>query len=196
MSFIHQGARRGAGRRQPRRSRTTCRPGRPTGRKLAFTSNRDGNPEIYVMNRDGSGLRRMTNNPAIDVSPTWSPTGNQLAWVSDRTGSPKIYIMNADGTGQRKLISESYSRSADVVARQVQRDRLCVAQRARLRHQIYSFATGESDADHRRHRQQREPGVRAQRPAHRVHVDAQRQGADLHDRPRRQQPAADHARGQ
>lgn len=78
----------------------------PDGTKIAFTSNRDGNPEIYVMNRDGSGLRRMTNNPAIDVTPTWSPTGNQLAWVSDRTGTPHIYVMNADGTGQRSLINE------------------------------------------------------------------------------------------
>ncbi len=78
----------------------------PDGSKLAFTSNRDGNPEIYVMNRDGSGLRRMTNNPSIDVTPTWSPNGNQIAWVSDRTGSPKIYVMNADGTGQRLLISD------------------------------------------------------------------------------------------
>ncbi len=33
------------------------------------------------MNRDGSGLRRLTNNPAIDVTPTWSPTGNQIAFV-------------------------------------------------------------------------------------------------------------------
>jgi len=78
----------------------------PDGSKLAFTSYRDGNPEIYVMNRDGSGLRRMTNNPAIDTTPTWSPTGQQLAWVSDRTGTPHIYIMNADGTGQRQLINE------------------------------------------------------------------------------------------
>jgi TolB protein len=80
----------------------------PDGSKLAFTTNRDGNPEIYVMNRDGSGLRRMTNNPAIDVTPTWSPNGNQLAWVSDRTGNPKIYVMNADGTGQRLLIGDSF----------------------------------------------------------------------------------------
>ena len=81
----------------------------PDGTKLAFTSNRDGNPEIYLMNKDGSGLRRVTNNPAIDVSPTWSPTGTQLAWVSDRTGNPKIYIMNADGTGQRTLVGDPYS---------------------------------------------------------------------------------------
>jgi TolB protein len=78
----------------------------PDGSKIAFTTNRDGNPEIYVMNRDGSNLRRMTNNPAIDVTPTWSPSGNQLAWVSDRTGNPHIYIMNADGTGQRSVINE------------------------------------------------------------------------------------------
>ena len=80
----------------------------PDGTKLAFTSNRDGNPEIYVMNKDGSGLRRVTNNPAIDEAPTWSPTGNQIAWVSDRTGQPKIYVMNADGTGQRLLVSDCY----------------------------------------------------------------------------------------
>ena len=82
-----------------RRSRTTCRPGRPTASKLAFTSNRDGNPEIYVVNRDGTGLRRLTNSPAIDVTPTWSPTGNQIAFTSDRAGTPQIYIMNADGSG-------------------------------------------------------------------------------------------------
>jgi len=78
----------------------------PDGSKVAFTSYRDGNPEIYVMNRDGSALRRMTNNPAIDTTPTWSPSGNQIAWVSDRTGNPHIYVMNVDGTGQRQLIGE------------------------------------------------------------------------------------------
>jgi TolB protein len=78
----------------------------PDGSRIAFTSNRDGNPEIYVMNRDGSNLRRMTNNPAIDVTPTWSPSGDQIAWVSDRTGSPHIYVMNVDGTGVRQLINE------------------------------------------------------------------------------------------
>jgi TolB protein len=78
----------------------------PDGSKVAFTSYRDGNPEIYVMNRDGSGLRRMTNNPAIDTTPTWSPSGNQVAWVSDRTGAPHIYVMNVDGTGQRQMIGE------------------------------------------------------------------------------------------
>ena len=48
----------------------------PDGTQIAFMSNRDGNPEIYVMNRDGSNVRRLTNHPAGDVTPTWSPTGS------------------------------------------------------------------------------------------------------------------------
>jgi hypothetical protein len=43
-----------------------------TGR-IAFTSNRDGNEEIYVMNADGSGQTRLTNNPADDMCPAWQP---------------------------------------------------------------------------------------------------------------------------
>ena len=39
----------------------------PDGTQIAFMSNRDGNPEIYVMNSDGTDLRRLTNHPAIDV---------------------------------------------------------------------------------------------------------------------------------
>ncbi len=75
----------------------------PDGTKLAFQSNRDGNPEIYVMNRDGSGIRRITNHPLSDTTPTWSPSGNQIAFVSDRTGSPQIYVVDADGLNFRPL---------------------------------------------------------------------------------------------
>ena len=78
----------------------------PNGSLIAFTSNRDrGENEIYVMNRDGSNIRRLTNNTAIDSTPTWSPSGNQIAFVSDRDspGSPKLYWMNADGSGQRRV---------------------------------------------------------------------------------------------
>jgi TolB protein len=116
----------------------------PDGSKIAFTSNRDGNPEIYVMNaKDGSGLRRMTNNPGIDVTPTWSPTGNQLAWVSDRTGTPHIYIMNADGTGQRLLLSEYVDRPTWSSG---QFNEIAYAARTGPGYDIklYSFAKGES----------------------------------------------------
>jgi len=78
------------------------------GSQLAFTSNRDGQPELYISNADGSELRRLTNHPGIDTSPTWSPQGNLLAFVSDRTGSPQIYVVGADGTGLRRLTFESH----------------------------------------------------------------------------------------
>ena len=115
----------------------------PDGTKIAFTTNRDGNPEIYVMNRDGGNVRRMTNSPSIDVSPTWSPTGGQLAWVSDRTGTPKIYIMNADGTGQRALINEECYRPTWSTA---PFNEIAYAAKNGPGYDIkvYSFATGES----------------------------------------------------
>jgi TolB protein len=83
----------------------------PDGTRIAFASNRsDNNNEIYVMNVDGSGLRRLTNHPAADAVPTWSPNGTQLAFVSDRSGTPQIYLMSStDGTGLRKITSESYA---------------------------------------------------------------------------------------
>ena len=79
------------------------------GSQIAFMSNRDGNPDLYVVNADGTGeVRRLTNHPAIDVSPTWSPNGQQIAFTSDRTGAPQIYVIGADGTGLRRLTYESY----------------------------------------------------------------------------------------
>jgi TolB protein len=76
----------------------------PDGKQIAFMSGRDGNPEIYAMNVDGSNLRRLTNNSAGESSPTWSPSGSQIAFTSDRTGKAQIYVMNsADGSGVRRL---------------------------------------------------------------------------------------------
>ena len=61
------------------------------------------------MNRDGSGLRRLTHHPGQDVTPTWSPSGTQLAFTSDRTGTPQIWIVGVDGTGLRRISTESYA---------------------------------------------------------------------------------------
>ena len=71
--------------------------------KIAFTSNRDGNDEIYVMNADGTGVTRLTNDPASDRQPAWSPDGSRIAFASNRGGGFDIYVMNADGTGVRRL---------------------------------------------------------------------------------------------
>jgi TolB protein len=82
----------------------------PDGTRIAFTTNRDGNPELYVVNRDGSSLRRITNHPSVDITPTWSPAGNEIAFTSDRSGTPQIYIVSADGLGSpRRITTESYA---------------------------------------------------------------------------------------
>src|SRR6185503_7231681 len=65
---------------------------------LAFVSEQDGNSEIYVMNVDGTGLLRLTDDAGRDVDPAWSPDGKRIAFASDRAGSWDIYVMNADGS--------------------------------------------------------------------------------------------------
>ena len=73
--------------------------------QIAFMSQRDGNPEIYVMDADGGNLRRLTDNSDKDFSPSWSPDGKRIAFMSDRDGQVharhgwstyEIYVMNAD----------------------------------------------------------------------------------------------------
>ncbi len=71
--------------------------------KIAFTSQRDANYEIYTMNPDGSNQTRLTNNPAEDSGPAWSPDGSMIAFTSNRDGNFEIYTMNLDGTNQKRI---------------------------------------------------------------------------------------------
>jgi dipeptidyl aminopeptidase/acylaminoacyl peptidase len=77
----------------------------PDGRRLAFSAlhAQDLDPEIFVMNADGSGLRQVTNNHLPDTQPTWSPDGRFLAFASARTGLFQIYRARAVGGGERRL---------------------------------------------------------------------------------------------
>jgi len=75
--------------------------------RIAFVSNQDGNPEIYVMNEGGSDLTRLTNNPGFDGAPTWSPDGTRIAFASSRNDNADIYIMNADGSNVVRLTSHA-----------------------------------------------------------------------------------------
>ncbi|MFN2243003.1 MAG: alpha/beta fold hydrolase [Anaerolineae bacterium] len=81
------------------------------GGLIAFSSERDGNPEIYLMNADGSDQRRLTDHPAEDYWPTWSPSsaagGEQIAFASNRDGNFEIYVMQADGRNLRRLTFNS-----------------------------------------------------------------------------------------
>src|SRR3989441_1718069 len=72
--------------------------------QLAFASTVDGNPEIYVINSNGTGSTRLTfSDPASDAEPAWSPDGTKIAFRSDRSGSPEIYVINADGSNPVRL---------------------------------------------------------------------------------------------
>ena len=80
--------------------------------QIAFSSKRDGNYEIYVMDAHGRNPRRLTNHPHRDLSPSWSPDGKHIAFVSQRDEHPdiipgwhtsEIYVMDADGGNQQNL---------------------------------------------------------------------------------------------
>ena len=73
--------------------------------RIAYTSDRDGNDEIYSARLDAPGETNLTRNPAIDQSPAWSADGSQIAFVSDRDGRMDIWAMNWDGTNQHKVTS-------------------------------------------------------------------------------------------
>ena len=82
------------------------------GGVLAFTSERDGNLEVYLMNADSAepgshDLQRLTNQPGEDYWATWSPDGAQIAFASERDGNFEIYVMNSDGSNQRRLTHDS-----------------------------------------------------------------------------------------
>jgi dipeptidyl aminopeptidase/acylaminoacyl peptidase len=95
----------------------------PTGR-VAFASDRANTAfetfDIYVMNADGSGVRRLTfdggdpNDPTApshdSLNPAWSPDGSRIAFDSTRDGNREVYVINADGTG---LVNVSNDPSTD-----------------------------------------------------------------------------------
>lgn len=86
----------------------------PESARIAFTSHRDGDGEIYVMNADGSDIQQLTHNDYEDYGPAWSPDGNRIGFISDRDSDRdnnlefrNIYVMNADGTNIQQLTDGS-----------------------------------------------------------------------------------------
>ena len=76
--------------------------------RIVFASDRDGSWDIYVMNADGTGTSRLTNDIWDNLEPAWSPNGKRIAFSSNRSYAEDdlgyaIYVMNADGTGVSRL---------------------------------------------------------------------------------------------
>jgi TolB protein len=80
----------------------------PDGTRVVFSLRTPrGDADLFISKLDGTDLRNISSNPAIDTSPTWSPSGRQIAFVSDREGGvSQIFIGDSDGTNIRKVIKE------------------------------------------------------------------------------------------
>jgi uncharacterized protein YegL len=71
--------------------------------QIVFSSNRDGDSEIFIMNADGSDQRQLTFNNFTDDKPDFSPDGRQIAWESNQGGTFDIWVMDIDGQNARPL---------------------------------------------------------------------------------------------
>ena len=77
----------------------------PDGQRMAFISTRaNSEGDVWVVNRNGSGLRNLTPETSAintsDRSPAWSPTGERIAFSSNRRGFFTLWTMDPDGTNQ------------------------------------------------------------------------------------------------
>jgi Tol biopolymer transport system component len=71
--------------------------------EIAFVSNRGGNFDLYTMRADGSGVRRLTDDPSADVAPAWSPNGKQIAFLSQRGLAKTLRNEGASGSLSSRL---------------------------------------------------------------------------------------------
>lgn len=79
----------------------------PDGDRIVWSTNRDGNFEIYVMDANSENEKRLTNDPGDDKSPAWQPKlGQKIAFSSTRDFNNEIYVMDVDGGRQTNLTND------------------------------------------------------------------------------------------
>jgi TolB protein len=80
------------------------------GSKVAFSSSRSGDSEIWVADASGNNAHSITSFRGPNVAPTWNPrTNSQIAWAGGRTGEPQIYTMDQDGANVQRLTDSGYA---------------------------------------------------------------------------------------
>ena len=124
----------------------------PTTPKILFTSTRDGNREVYVMNPDGSEQVNLTQHPADDLNAVWSPSGDRILFVSDRQGTRArdLYLMDADGLNVRRVFKRKITadRTNPTWAADGEQFAYWSADWDRLEFSLYLGTFGEEDAEH------------------------------------------------
>ena len=71
--------------------------------RIVFEAKSDTGADIFSMNPDGSGVRRLTHGPDLNLEPACSPDGRRIAFSSWRNNSRHLYVMNADGSQEMQL---------------------------------------------------------------------------------------------
>lgn len=100
-----------AGDWDPAWSPTCAQPGGEC--RIAFTSHRSGDSEIWTMDSDGRDLRNITQDPAWDYWPAWSPDGKWIVFVSERDGDPELFIGPSDSAQGQGAIQLTFNDDSD-----------------------------------------------------------------------------------
>lgn len=79
----------------------------PDGQRIVFSSRRDDDFEIYLMNADGTAQQRLTHSPGIDAHPAFAPDGERIAFTSNRDRNYEIYTMKLDGSDLKRITDNS-----------------------------------------------------------------------------------------
>ncbi len=76
----------------------------PDGKRIVFSSARDGDADLWMMDADGGHVTRLLKREGKDSSPSWSPDGKRIVWAArDTEGRSRVHVMAADGTGGKSL---------------------------------------------------------------------------------------------
>jgi len=119
----------------------------PTTPKILFTSARDGNREVYIMNPDGSEQMNLTKHPAGDLQAVWSPTGEQILFVSDRDGKRDLYLMDPDGSNVRRVFKKEADRRDPAWSPDGKQIAYVSIDWDRIKSPIYIATIGEQEAE-------------------------------------------------
>ncbi|MCP4262555.1 MAG: protein kinase [Planctomycetes bacterium] len=78
----------------------------PDGKRIVYHSNRTGNHELWLLDRQTGVERQLTDNSATDIFPDWSPDGREIVFVSNREGSFHLWLMSAEGGSIQRLTQD------------------------------------------------------------------------------------------